>query len=165
MQWWDWVLLSVGMITLLGCAWRFIAVNMTDKKRLQLIDRCKISGDYNLALEEFDDVSFDEHVNAKFFFRNPRKLYGPLMQGVWDSDVQKAYHDFWWKCYNELYRNALKPTRRNINKYISTYGLTHALELNGYDLDYLLNEEPPKFSMVDGAEEYEQIMAMQEMGL
>lgn len=167
MPWWNWALFAVSLAAFLGCAWWYYALFRTRIKRLQLIDRYKISGDWRLASEEFEAVGFSEHLSAVFWLRDPRRLYGPLIQGVWDSDTQKAYHDFWWKCYKEIYLKAPKQQQGNINRFLPSRGLTATLTSLGYDLDYLLlaADPPPKFSMVDGAEEYEQIMAMQEIGL
>jgi hypothetical protein len=39
--------------------------------------------DYSKYSDEFNNVSYDKHMWYLIFFRDPKKLYGPLTQSIW----------------------------------------------------------------------------------
>lgn len=149
-----------------------VASHLTVRKRLQLINRWAASGDFDLAREEFDRVTYSQHNRAVFLFKNPMKLYGPLIQGVWDDDTPKNYDKYWWRCYNEIYLNMMPASQAAINKELAKYTkytwpvLPHALLQLNVDIGSWLgsyDHAEQKFSMADGVEEYEQAMAAQNL--
>lgn len=155
-----WVLFPILLSIPVGVLWRCWCIAQTGQKRDDLIDRWEASGDPRLAIEEYDKVSFGEHVNALFLLRGAKKLYGPLLQGVWDTDQQQVYSDYWWYCYREIYYGLY--SKRTIARLMAKgYSLPHALMELGFDTSF--DRAPPRFSMIEGAEEYEQIMAMQDL--
>lgn len=141
----------------------------TGRKRRELIDRWK-NTDHQLAVEEYNRVDYSDHHRALLLFRNPKKLYGPLTQGIWNDDVKQVYSPYWWRCYNEVYlehrdwqkRINAANTCNNPNNYLPAI-----LRRVGLNIHQLLGERedegPPKFSMIDGADEYDQIIAAQEI--
>lgn len=174
------ILLIVCSVTILGFwvgIWRFICIDRTQKKRLALIKRWGTSGDGILAQQEFDRVSFERHLRFLFWFKNPKQLYGPLLQGVWDQDYPPLKYDLlWWRCYNEIYRILMQQGHwgwvDRINRKYATndtnkYDLIFAMTVIGIDLTVWLDAnkamEAPQYSMIAGAEEYDQIMQAQEM--
>jgi hypothetical protein len=167
----DWFLGVTGSFSVGGFLYgilSLIANRRTFNKRIQLIDRWNTSGDWRLAQKEFNEVDYEAHDRAIRWFQNPKKLYGPLIQGVWDDDQPKVYDSFWWRCYNEIYLK-LGPDSQARIKYVmakSEVGMPTAMHLCHMNISAWLAQSPPpadKFTMTDGAEEYEQIMAMQDM--
>ncbi|SRR6266446_413627 len=154
--------------------WGLIANSITSRKRYHLIDSCILSGNYSLAVAEYNLVTFNEHHWRVFTFRKSRCLYGPLLQGIWNhssSNNINTYDEYWWRCYNEIYLKltiyeiTLSKTREFMSRGNS---LPSALTLVGIDLDErLLGEDqvapPPKFAMTDGAEEYDQVIIAQQL--
>lgn len=143
-----------------------IANNRTLNKRHDLIDRWKNTGSYHLAATEFDKVSYTKHFKACFWFRNPRKLYGPLIQSVWDTDQTQVHDQFWWRCYKEIYLATHEKNQQHINQHLQGCELPYALERLGYSIEVWLGldrETSPRMTMQQGAEEYNEIMTMQDL--
>lgn len=156
------VVFVVCLLYLLGV--HPIANNRTLNKRRDLIDRWKNTGDYSLAKDEFDKVSYTKHFKVCFWFRNPKKLYGPLTQSVWDTDQPQGHNELWWRCYKEIYLATVEKNREHINRHLHGNDLVYTLKMLGYNINgWLKIEEEPyaRITMQEGAEEYEQIMAMQ----
>jgi hypothetical protein len=181
MSLWWWPALMITYIVIF--VWGMISNCLTYRKRMQLVDRWQYSGDFYLARDEFDLVSNNQHYWRVFFLKSPRSLYGPLIQGIWDynpvtspgtSSPFVKYNDYWWRCYKEIYLKlqynwiTSKKTRKYMAIRNHRYFLPVALAAAGLDPEELL---PPKekvtpeekFSMQAGAEEYDQILAAQEL--
>lgn len=164
---WSFFSLSVVALVAMFVCIRGIIVNArTREKRCQLIDRWKTSGDRRLAAWEFDQVDFKNHNKADFWGKDSKALYGPLIQGIWNTDAKQTYSDYWWRSYHQVYMphstSIRMPEIRREMAFIGSTYMPTILEMHGFGLppqDVL----PEKFSMADGAEEYDQIMAAQEI--
>jgi len=146
-----------------------ICICSTEIKRSRLIDLSGYSGDCILALQEWDCVCNYQHFWHVLFFRNPKRLYGPLLQGVWNhsSNNVNLYDERWWDCYHYIYLKFTPALQQQINRMMATkpYRLETAL-YEVCDVDYILEhckaKPEPEFFMMDGAEEYEEIISIQE---
>lgn len=171
-----WEKFVIGLVVcafglLLWSVWGLICSGRTYSKRKALIERTKsIPGDRLLAYAELDRVGYNQHQKYLMRFRNPRKLYGPLLQGIWDGPHHAlflGYSEYWWQCYNEIYLSLTPSGLQPSVHLLMSRGLTlpGAIESSGIDIEDWLGVPPelPKFSMADGVEEYEQAMAAQEI--
>ena len=72
----DIVLLSVGVLTLVWAVWSFICIQWTYRDRKQMIDDC-VPGedDFWEKLRRLESVSYNEHFRARFWLRDPHRLY------------------------------------------------------------------------------------------
>jgi len=163
--------LSISMMILAIIVWFFSCIIITERRRIRLTYLWGYSGDSYLAIREWECASYVGHVWYVFFFRNPKRLYGPLLQGVWNhtSNNVNTYDERWWDCYNHIYLAGTAINKKRIRDIMATgsYRLETAMERAGYDVDFLLGLRKPnpesKFSMVDGAEEYEEIVSGQQI--
>lgn len=62
--------------------WAFIAIELTYRQRIRLIDRRPKGNLYWKYSEEFNKVKYKTHFWHVFFFLDPKKLYGPLNQDL-----------------------------------------------------------------------------------
>ncbi len=162
-----------GGLVIFIWVWAFITYVITRRKRRHLTDHLIRSGGYVFANVEFNLVDIKTHYWRVFFLKNSKSLYGPFLQGVWKhtSNNINTYDEWWWRCYREIYLNL--SNGGNTDKKIRACmargnSLPAALTLAGINLEeWLLGEDqvapPPKFAMTGAAEEYDQIMQMQEM--
>ena len=155
-------------------AWRIVCNERTYRKRAQLIKRIgAMSHDRSpYAFSELSEVEYEDHFKKLFLFRNPKGLYGPVLQNLWGDDWSvETMSEVWWRCYIEIYRTADAEFRWCIRSSIyEGWGLLNALILNGASKEVediaasmMEGDDTAKFSMADGAEEYEQAMAAQEL--
>jgi len=158
---------------LVGSVWWFIAAKLTSKQRHALIDKWKmqIGGEY-YCVEEYELISFNRHFWRVFFFRNAKVLYGPLTQEIWDykSNNCISHDEFWWDCYKYGYRFMVTSESGNRVRYMMAHGgmpmitaLDHIIDIQVWINSHKPTPAAPKFTMTEGAEEYEQIMAAQEL--
>lgn len=78
------IVLAITAALLLVCAaWAGICNERTYRQRVRLICALPLGKDYWSYSEEFDAVTYRQHMWALFFLRNPRNLYGPLTQQLW----------------------------------------------------------------------------------
>ena len=113
----DFLDVLIGISNLLTWAglWVMICSRRTFHKRMALLDRIStIPSNHLLAYEELNLVEFKEHKKALMRMQNTKKLYGPLLQDIWDRPHPHGmvYSEFWWKCYNEIYLNLLPEGRQ-----------------------------------------------------
>jgi len=160
-----------------GSVWSSIANVITGTKRQRLVERWNCSGSYVYAHQEYGRVTYNQHLWRVFTFRSAKSLYGPLTQGFWNhiGNNVKTYDKYWWRCYQEIYLklDAADVLERRTRYYMARgtkYGMTlpFALERLGVDIPSWLKftEEEQAKSILPtnaGAEEYDQIMAAQEI--
>ena len=80
-------LCGLGVLALI---WRLICNQKTYNKRKQLLDNRPgaLPGgvrrrEADLFWLEFEEVTYNEHLSALFWCRNPKALYGPIAQACW----------------------------------------------------------------------------------
>jgi hypothetical protein len=78
------ILIIVSLGGLATCFWGLHCNNKTLKQRLWLINNRPhhTAPEYDVFYREFDAVTYDEHLSALFWFKDPINLYGPLTQGI-----------------------------------------------------------------------------------
>lgn len=76
---------SIAAVVLIGCIWGLICNSRTYNQRMKLLHARKFDDPsyWNYAWE-FDEVTYDDHFYCLMKFGNPRKLYGPLTQQIWN---------------------------------------------------------------------------------
>ena len=72
----DIVLLSILGLTLVWAVWSFICNELTCRDRKQMLDEC-VPGkpDFRTKMDRFERVSYKEHFRARFWLRDPQRLY------------------------------------------------------------------------------------------
>lgn len=78
----DYFLITITLLAVIFFIWCLYCNNRTFKKRVYLI-RTAPNKDYSKYSDEFSNVSYDKHMWNLIFFRDPKKLYGPLNQSIW----------------------------------------------------------------------------------
>lgn len=158
----------------LGWAWilySLVANHRVYAKCRQLVKRMQSipQSQYSKANQEFNKVNFREHYKACLWLQNPKKLYGPLIQSIWDGPPQ-VHDSFWWACYDRIYLNLPSSLQDEINRMMVRQKIslpTACHRLSGIDCGEMLFSdeavEPPKFSMTEGAQEYDEAMRAEEM--
>lgn len=149
-----------------------IANHRVYAKCRQLIKRMQSifpQSQYFKASDEFNKVSFKAHFKACLWLKNPKKLYGPLIQSIWDGPPQ-VHDSFWWACYDKIYLKLPSSLQDKINHMMVQQKIslpTACHRLSGINCEEMLFSdeavEPPKFSMTEGAQEYDEAMRAQEM--
>ena len=164
------------MIGGFGSVWGLIASFITGSKRQRLVERWNCSGSYVYAHQEYSRVTYNQHLWRVFTFRSAKSLYGPLTQGIWNytGNNVNTYDKFWWRCYQEIYINLARDGEmEQRTRYYMDFGkygatLPFALERAGLDIPkWLASTEGKQAKSISptiaGAEEYDQIMAAQEL--
>ena len=155
-----------------GSVWSSIANVITGTKRQRLVERWNCSGSYVYAHQEYGRVTYNQHLWRVFTFRSAKSLYGPLTQGFWNhiGNNVKTYDKYWWRCYQEIYLKLVGGKRDRQVRYYMGHGvsLPYALERAGLDIPSWLASTEEKQAksispMIEGAEEYDRIMAAQEI--
>lgn len=76
------MIIGVYFFILVGILW-FAACNYrTYTQRGRIIDFVFDQDDYPPFRDALSAVSYDSHLLALFLFRNPRKLYAPILSGA-----------------------------------------------------------------------------------
>ena len=155
-----------------GSVWSLIANFITGIKRQQLIALWNCSGSHVYAHQEYNRVTYNQHFWRLFTFRSAKSLYGPLTQGIWNyTGNMNAYDKYWWRCYQEIYlKLPMDGKRERQIRYYMGHGvrLPCALDRAGIDIpSWLASTEGKQAKSISptiaGAEEYDQIMAAQEL--
>ncbi len=167
------ILLWVGGF---GSVWGLIAHFITGSKRHRLIEHWNCSGSQFYAHREYSRVTYNQHFWRVFIFRSAKSLYGPLTQGIWNytGNNVNTYDKYWWRCYQEIYLKLPMGGKRDRQiRYYMDYGkygatLPFALERAGINIDaWLASTEGKQAKSISptsaGAEEYDQIMTMQDI--
>jgi hypothetical protein len=163
-----WILLTICVLFI----WHLISLLRALRKRNRLINCLHASGDQGLALDEFNYVSYNQHYWACWLLRRPKKLYGPLIQGIWTADPPmpgpRAYDEHWWDCYRQVYLPIPPqyrwPIHRELTKMSGPAHLGYVMREMGYDMSALDYQQDQKF-FLNGAEEYEEAIRAQELML
>ena len=157
-----------------GSIWGLIADLITGRERQRLVKLWSYSGSHVHAHKEYNRVTYHQHFRRVFTFRSAKSLYGPLTQGIWyhTGNNVNTYDKYWWRCYQEIYLR-LDSEMERLTRYYMDFGkygatLPFALERAGLDIPSWLaiTEEKKGKGMsptIAGAEEYDQIMAMQDI--
>ncbi len=78
----NWLMGCLGFAVLLA-GWVLVCNQRTYRQRNRLLD-LRPGGEQFWAFDrEYDRVSYDRHLWQLVSLRDPRKLYGPLHQGIW----------------------------------------------------------------------------------
>ena len=168
-----WVNIFLGFLTIVWI-WFCISNFVATRTRRHLINHWGHSGSDIYAHKEFDLVTCNQHFWRVFTFRSAKFLYGPLTQGIWNhtGNNMNTHNEHWWRCYLEIYLK-LDPDGE-INRTVRDYlfrgnSLPSALERAGIDVyawfETLDEQKEGKniSPMIAGAEEYDQVMAVQEI--
>lgn len=75
----------VVSLVFVGGIWALICNEVTHKQRVRLIDARPRGCQYWACSAEWERVSYDQHLLRLLTFRNPRHLYGPLTQQIWQG--------------------------------------------------------------------------------
>ena len=159
-----------------GSVWSIIANLITGTKRQRLVELWSYSGSHVYAHQEYNQVTYNQHFWRVFTFRSAKSLYGPLTQGIWNHTGRtvNTYDKYWWRCYQEIYlKLVIDGEMEQRTRYYMDYGkygatLPFALERAGIGVDAWLEASGKKQAksispMIEGAEEYEEIIAAQEI--
>lgn len=65
---------------ILFCMYAIFCTIRTGKQRRAIMDRIFYIDGWRHIVDEYDQVSFDQHMWCLIRFGNPRKLYGPLVR-------------------------------------------------------------------------------------
>lgn len=148
----------------LGC-WFVICLIRASRDRTKLGDKYYV---HATGQNELHQVSTFKHAIYLMLFRNPIQLYGPYIQ----ADIKHTSCDRrWWKVYHQVYLMILtQEEKRRVRK-----SMFMSMSLEGaigyvtrFDVDGIIGEAAPKnatepaFSMLEAADEYEQIISMQD---
>ena len=78
-------LIGVLLLALVPLFWFVVSNERTSGQRNRLIDRRPRGNEVWDYSREFNAVTYNQHLWALFCFRDPRRLYGPLTQQIWDA--------------------------------------------------------------------------------
>ncbi len=147
----------------LGC-WFVICLIRASRDRIKLSDKYYV---HATGQNELHQISTFTHALYLMLLRSPLQLYGPYIQ----SNTKLTNFDRrWWKVYHQVYLMLAPEQKRRVRKAMFKIGFTleGAIEYaTRIDVDFLIGEDKPlpdhTFSMLEAADEYEQIISMQEI--
>jgi len=147
----------------LGC-WFVICFIRASRDRTKLGDKYYV---HATGQNELHQISTFTHALYLMLLRSPLQLYGPFIQ----SNTKLTNFDSrWWKVYYQVYLMLTMEEKRRVRKAMFKIGFTleGAIEhVTRFDVDGMIGGKvkplpDPVFSMTEAAEEYDQIISMQE---